>query len=259
MILSGKQIAAEMQARQLARVAVMDPRPRLVIVRDSEDPVIAKYVGLKQRYGAAIGVEVDDELVALDDVAGVIRAANADPAVSGMIVQLPLTDAAQTDGILGLIAPAKDVDGLTGRGRFGSATATAIDLLLAGNGVELAGRRIALVGRGRLVGAPLARMWRERGLEVTLFGRGADLTSLRDYGVIVAATGQPGLITSAMIAPGAVVVDAGTAEADGVIHGDLADEVRARDDIAVTPVYGGVGPLTVCGLFENVIAAAEGR
>jgi methylenetetrahydrofolate dehydrogenase (NADP+)/methenyltetrahydrofolate cyclohydrolase len=260
MILSGKKLAIATKERQKRAVADLGRAPRLVIVRDSDEAVIAKYVGLKRAYGAEIGVEVVDRLVGSEELSGVIRDVAADAGVDGVIIQLPLEDASRTDEMIGLMNPEQDVDGLTGRGEFASATAAAIDLLLNGTGVELAGKKIAVVGYGRLVGAPLAAMWRARGLEVEVFRSGADLGQLRQYDGVVTAVGKPGLIESRMIKPGAVVVDAGTATDGGTIHGDVEDALRQREDIAITPVYGGVGPLTVCGLFENVIrAAGRGR
>ena len=168
---------------------------------------------------------------------------------------------------MNLITPKKDVDGLAqnydnsdtaSKRKFESATATAINWLLTGYNIDLAGKKIALVGRGRLVGAPLERMWKASGLDVTVFRHDSDLGLLSDYDVIVTATGVPHLIKSKMVAPGAVVVDAGTASEDGVLVGDVDDAVRERTDLsAITPKIGGVGPLTVSVLFEDVIAAAQ--
>ena len=240
-----------------------------MIIRDSDNPVITKYVELKKRYGEDIGVEVEDKLVdGIDGLTEAVRAANDNPSVSGIIVQLPLKDTSQTDEVVNLIAPEKDVDGLaqiddvrdTGNSKrkFESATATAINWLLTGYNIDLTNKKIALVGRGRLVGAPLERMWKASGLDVTVFCHDSDLSKLKDFDVIVTATGVPHLIKSEVVAPGAVIVDAGTASEDGVLVGDVDDVVRERSDLAaITPKIGGVGPLTVSVLFEDVIAAAE--
>src|SRR5690606_10508673 len=145
------------------------------------------------------------------------------------------------------------------KAKYISATAMAIDWLMAGYNVTLKDRRIAIVGRGRLVGAPLERLWQNGGLTVTSYDDTTqDLQSeLRQADIIVTATGVPGLITSAMISPGKVVVDAGTASENGVIVGDVAADVRERSDVTITPQKGGVGPLTVAALFDNVITAAR--
>ncbi|MDB5162851.1 MAG: putative Methylenetetrahydrofolate dehydrogenase, partial [Candidatus Saccharibacteria bacterium] len=116
----------------------------------------------------------------------------------------------------------------------------------------------AIVGQGRLVGAPLADLWSRAGLNVVTYDDTVvDLQSeLRKADVIVSATGVPGLVTAQMISAGKVVVDAGTASENGVIVGDIAPDVRERQDLTITPIRGGVGPLTIAALFDNVIVAA---
>ncbi len=234
--------------------------PKLVVIRDNDEPVIAKYVELKRRFGSEIGVEVEDELVeGEENVRERIAAANRDAAVDGMILQLPIRDKTQTEALCDLIAPEKDVDGLGARAKLMPATVKAILELLAYYHIELSGKRIAVVGRGKLVGAPLMRVLRARGLAAEMFHRGSDLGRLREYEIIVTATGVPGVIGSADVAPGTVVVDAGTASEKGVIKGDLAPELYEREDLAaITPKVGGVGPATVACLFENLLAAVVG-
>ncbi len=270
--LNGAEIADYMKLNQVHQAQSLRSnkiQPKLVIIRDSDNPVIVKYVNLKKQYGEDIGVVVEDWL--REDVAEAIAEANADESVHGIIVQLPLRDVSQTDEVVGKITPEKDVDGLAtlyhqtnndfeanALGEiFESATATAINWLLAGYDVKLQGQKIALVGRGRLVGAPLERMWRNSGYDVTIFRSHSDLNELKDFDVIVSATGVPHLIKDEMIKPGAVVVDAGTASEDGVLVGDVDEAVRERTDLlAITPKVGGVGPLTVTALFEHVLMAA---
>ena len=187
----------------------------------------------------------------------IIRA-NSDPSINGIIIQLPLRDTTQTSALCNLIAPDKDVDGLGRKAKYDSATATAILWLLAGYDINLKDSRVAIVGRGKLVGTPLRKMFKNSGYDTTLFHRGDDLTKLKDYQVIITATGVPGLITNDCISPDTTIVDAGTASEDGVLKGDLADEVRERQDLAaITPIFGGVGPLTVACLFDHVIQAAS--
>jgi methylenetetrahydrofolate dehydrogenase (NADP+)/methenyltetrahydrofolate cyclohydrolase len=135
----------------------------------------------------------------------------------------------------------------------------AIDWLVAGYNVELKGRPIAIVGNGRLVGAPLAKLWNSAGYDVSIYDElTQDLAGhVRKAEVIVTATGVPGLITSQMVQPGAAIIDAGVASENGVLVGDVADDVRERGDITITPIKGGVGPLTVTALFDNLIQAAQ--
>ena len=243
-ILNGKELASFIKARQARQIAGMKHPPKLLIIRDSDNPVIAKYVNLKIKYGQDIGIAVED-FHAKDstEITERINSANVDSSISGIIIQLPLTDQAKTEELCNLITPSKDVDGLGEKASFDSATATAINWLLAGYDIKLDQQKIALVGRGKLVGAPLYKMFKNSGYDVTLFHRGSDLTKLNQYDIIITATGKPGLISGPMVKPGACVVDAGTASEDGVLKGDVADDVRARTDLAaITPTIGGVGP-----------------
>ena len=262
-ILDGRELAGFIKERQatqvrgLPQVGGASRRPCLLIVRDSDNPVIVKYVQLKKRYGEDIGVSVIDYKAAnADDIRARILAANEDAEIDGIILQLPIMEKDLTEELTGLIAASKDVDGLSSNGDYDSATATAILWLLSGYGVELPSAHIALVGRGKLVGAPLFKMFTESGYAVEMFHRGSELSRLKDFDIIISATGQPGLIVNEYVSAGAVVVDAGTANEDGVIRGDVADEVRERTDLkAITPVIGGVGPLTITCLFDHVLQA----
>lgn len=263
-VLSGRDLAAFVKARQARFVQTLRSEkifPTLLILRDSDNPVIEKYVSLKKKYGDDIGVTVLDDLASSRaDLIAKILSANADPTVSGLIVQLPLASvekSAQAE-ILQNIAPAKDLDSLSGSGAFDSATATAINWLLSSYDIDLKGKKIAIVGRGLLVGAPLYRLFTNSGLSPDLFHRGSDLSALKYYDVVITATGHPGLITNDMLKENAVVVDAGTASENGVLKGDISEEIRAsRPDLSITPKIGGVGPLTVSVLFENLLAAAQ--
>lgn len=264
-LLHGKDLADFIQERQAKQVRNLRQAehvaPTLAIVRcDQGNSVIDTYVRMKQRYGGDILIDVRQYQESIETIRERIRALNADETVHGIIVQLPVVPAEATDEILELVAPEKDVDGLGQASQFDPATPMAINWLLAGYGVELKHKRIALVGSGRLVGAPLARMWRQSHLDVTVYEKSdADRLSheLPEYDVIVAATGAPGIITADMLRAGAVVVDAGTASENGVIVGDVGDDVYQRADLTLTPKRGGVGPLTVAALFDNVITAAR--
>jgi len=227
-ILDGRELTGYIEERQAKQVRALrqawNTFPKLAIIVANDSQVIDTYVRLKRRYGEEILIDVDVHKIEQAEAAGTIRTLNEDPSVHGIILQLPLADPSQTDELITLINPAKDVDGLGPNAQYVSATATAIDWLLAGYNVTLKERRIAIVGNGRLVGAPLARLWLSAGLDVTVYD---DTTtnlqeSLRNADIIVTATGVPGLITSAMVAPGKVVVDAGTASENGVIVGDVA-------------------------------------
>lgn len=262
--LNGSELVGFIKERQARQVRGLrqawNTFPRLVILKTpGASKVIETYVNLKKRYGDDILIQTDIVTCSEHEMLSTLDELNVDPAVHGIIVQLPLDDPAKTDEIVGRIAPEKDVDGLGPDAKFDSATAVAINWLVVGYGIELAAKRIAIVGNGRLVGAPLARMWRGSGYDVTVLDRKSTNVGevLRESDVVVTATGNPNLITATMLKIGAVVVDAGTASEDGVIVGDLDAGVRVREDLILTPEKGGVGPLTVAALFDNVITAAD--
>lgn len=262
-LLIGSDLAAFIKERQAYQVRGLRQAhhvtPTLAIVQTGHSPITQAYVKLKQAYAADIGVVVQVHRLQQGKAAARIKELNVDPAVHGIIVQLPLAQPAFTDELLAAVDPRKDIDGLGPRPAFDPATPTAIHWLLAGFNIELKRKKIVIVGQGRLVGGPLAELFRSADLDIeTADAATPDLGAVtREADVLITATGQPGLITSEMIKPSAVVVDAGTATDADKIVGDLADDVRQRDDLTITPPKGGVGPLTVCALFENVLEAAR--
>lgn len=262
-VLNGSDLAGFIKERQAHQVRGLiqayGVTPHLAIVQTVHTPVIDTYVGLKKKYGADIQITVTPHVIEQSEALETIKKLNADTTVHGIIVQLPVADPAQTDELVAAVAPEKDVDGLGKSPAFEPATPTAVNWLLAGYNVELRQKNIVIVGQGRLVGVPLTTLFRESGLDVqTADASTDDLAALtRQADILITATGRPGLITSDMIKPNAVVVDAGVATDAGKIVGDLAADVRERNDLTITPQKGGVGPLTVCSLFENVIQAAR--
>ena len=257
--LNGSELAGFIKERQAKQVRALRQawhiNPRLAIVTDVENPVIETYMRLKQRYGADILIDVEIHRVPAGGALEVIQELNNRDDVQGIILQLPISNPEQTEELLESIREDKDVDGLRKRAIFQAATPTAISWLLAGYGVDLKGKKVAIVGRGRLVGAPLEKIWLKSDVDVTVFEKGDDLSQLINYDIIVSATGVPGLIKSQMIKTKTVVVDAGTASENGKIVGDVSEEARQRNDVIITPKKGGVGPLTVSALFDNVITA----
>lgn len=264
-LLQGSELADYIKERQLRQARNLRQEhgvpPTLAIVQTSDNPVIDTYVRMKQQYGMDIEVEVRRHEVQSADLMSTIEMLNADSSVQGIIVQLPLADESQTQAAVDLVAPEKDVDGLGQRAQLTPATAMAIDWLLAGFNVDLKGKKIGIVGNGRLVGGPLAKLWQAAGYDVTVFDEHSKnmAKQLRRCNVIISAAGVPGLITSMLVQPGAVVVDAATSSEHGKILGDVADEVRERNDLTITPDKGGVGPLTVAALFDNVLRAARAQ
>lgn len=263
--LSGLELAGFIKQRQAHEVRGLRQargiQPKLAIVVTVDNPVIDLYIRLKQQYGADILVDVDVHRVDLTAVPELLNKLSNDATIHGIIVQLPLSDPARTDEIVDLVVPEKDVDALGSRTQFDPATPMAILWLLAGYNIDLAGKQVLLVGRGKLVGAPLEKILTSSGINVRVANRQttnlAEETKTAD--VIITATGSPAIIYADMLKQGAVVVDAGVASEDGKTVGDVADDVYQRDDLTLTPQKGGVGPLTVCALFENVIRAARGN
>ncbi|HTJ73278.1 MAG TPA: bifunctional 5,10-methylenetetrahydrofolate dehydrogenase/5,10-methenyltetrahydrofolate cyclohydrolase [Verrucomicrobiae bacterium] len=263
-LLNGSELAGYIKERQARQVRALRQSehvfPKLVIIKSrGASAVIDTYVRMKRRYGDDILIETEVLTLSEDEMPQAVTRLNKDASVHGIIIQLPLDDISKTEEIVNLVAPEKDVDGLGERPRFDSATAVAINWLLAGYAVELKNKKLTIVGKGRLVGAPLARLWEKSGYDVTVLDRSRDDMNdvLRASDVIVSATGVPRLITAAMVPVGATVVDAGTASENGVIVGDIDPELRDRDDLKITPEKGGVGPLTIVALFDNVIQSAQ--
>lgn len=261
-ILDGLELRGYIKERQAKQVRALRQSwrviPKLAIVQTIDDPVIDTYVRMKKAYGADILVDVDIHKIDQKDLLTLIDKLNKDKSIHGIITQLPLADKSQTEEAVNSILPGKDVDGLGENSTLTPATAMAIDWLIAGYNVELAGKVISIIGKGRLVGAPLNAIWSEAGYNVITYDSKTPVAqAIKDADVIVTATGVPSLIKADMIKPGAVVVDAGTAAEHCKIVGDLAPDVRELDNITVTPIKGGVGPLTVSALFDNVIRVAR--
>lgn len=262
-MLNGQEIADFIKERQAHQVrALRQARgiaPKLAIIRTNPAPVVDSYMKIKREYGADILVDVEVHTITQAQAPEVIKQLNADSSVHGIIVQLPIPDPAGTVAILDMVDLDKDVDGLHAQALHDAPTPTAILWLLAGYNIELRGKQVLVIGRGRLVGAPLVRMLTASNIAVTVANRKTDdlATLVRKADVVISATGVPGLVQSEWLKVGAVVVDAGVATDKNGLVGDIDVAARERDDLTITPLKGGVGPLTVCALFENVIRAAQ--
>jgi methylenetetrahydrofolate dehydrogenase (NADP+) / methenyltetrahydrofolate cyclohydrolase len=263
MKLRSKHLVADIRERQVRELAEHlqggGVRPRLAIVVTVDHAAIDVYMRKKKEYGNSLGIDVDIHRVSQSDVPELLKRLNKDAAVQGIIIQLPLADPSQTEELTSLVAPEKDVDGLGPAPRFEPATPLAILWLLEGHGIDLKGKNVVLVGRGKLVGRPLFRMLAERGIKANVIHSQTQdaRAEMLEGDVVITATGRPGIIKADMVKPGTVLVDAGTAGEGGKTVGDVSPEVYERDDLSVTPKRGGVGPLTVCALFENVIRASR--
>lgn len=262
-LLNGSELAGFIKERQAHEARSLRQSknviPKLAIIRTNTDPVVDSYMKLKQGYGTDIGVEVEVHTIEQSEAVALIKNLNNDVTVHGIIVQIPLPDVSKTSETLNTVAADKDVDGLAEKTNFDPATPVAINWLLAGYNVELRGKNLVIVGHGRLVGRPLKRMWEQSELPVTIADKATENLAevTRDADVLVCATGVPGLIKADMVKPTAVIVDAGVATDTNGLVGDVAADVRELPDIKITPEKGGVGPLTVCALFDNVLRSAR--
>ncbi len=264
MLLRGKDLVPKFKAEQASEVAKLKAKgitPHLAIIRSNEHDAIDSYMKIKQRYGEEIGASVEVHAVEMSEIEPLVDKLNADNNVHGIIIQLPLSDMSDVDRLLDLVAPEKDVDGLRSDSKFVPATPLAILNLLKGYNKKLKGKKVTLVGRGKLVGLPLRKMLEADGIDVTVVHSQSEKPDeiYQNSDVIITATGKPGLIKSKDIKTGTVVVDAGTAGEGGKTVGDITVDILEREDIDVSPTPGGVGPLTVCALFEHVISAAKNQ
>ncbi len=260
MIVDGKALAEEIkQALRLAPLT-QGKKLRLDVVWVGDNAVSGKYVTRKQKVGEEIGVEVVVHELVSDitetDLVGEIEKLNNDERVGGIILQLPLPLQIDEQKILNLVTPEKDVDALSQEAKVLSPTVGAIKEILERNKVEIIGKKVVVLGKGKLVGQPVAIWLTQEGGEVSVIDSKtseADSSKLlQTADIIVSGVGQPGLIKPASIRMSAILIDTGTSESGGQLKGD-ADPACAEKCSLFTPVPGGVGPLTVVMLFKNLL------
>ncbi|MEX2203042.1 MAG: bifunctional 5,10-methylenetetrahydrofolate dehydrogenase/5,10-methenyltetrahydrofolate cyclohydrolase [Actinomycetota bacterium] len=278
-ILDGKAVSAQIRSEIAGRVMALVDRgvqPGLAAVLVGDDEGSRIYLGSKHKASADVGVRSEQvdlpAFVTEGELLATIRRLNRDPEIHGIIVQLPLPRHISELAVQMTIDPAKDVDGLhplnvglmvRGDPSFPPATPYGIVELLLRSGIELEGAQVVVVGYGELVGAPLSIMLAEDSIRgnatVTIcHAKTRDLVEqTRRADILVAAAGRPQLITADMVKPGAVVVDVGVHRTDHGLVGDVKfDEVKEVAG-AITPVPGGVGPMTTAMLLLNTVSAAE--
>jgi methylenetetrahydrofolate dehydrogenase (NADP+)/methenyltetrahydrofolate cyclohydrolase len=275
-ILDGKALAAAVRAsvkETVARLAARGVRPGLAVILAGDNPASAVYVRNKVRACEETGVRSEvhrygadvAERALLDRIA----ALNSDPAVHGILVQLPLPGRINARRVLEAVVPAKDIDGfhlenlgalVAGQPKFVPCTPAGVMRLIEHAGVTLAGRHAVVIGRSNIVGKPLALLLLQKDATVTIcHSKTMELQKLtREADILIAAVGRPKLVTAAMVKPGACVIDVGINRlADGTLAGDV--DFDAVKNVAgwITPVPGGVGPMTIALLLENCVRAAS--
>lgn len=275
-LLDGKALAATLRlevaadCRQLREQGV---EPGLAVILVGEDPASQIYVRHKERAAKECGVTALDYRraanISQDELMALILELNADARVHGILVQLPLPEHLQAEPILDAIDPAKDVDGFhpdnigrlaQGRPRFIAATPKGCMALLALSGVVLTGKRAVVIGRSNIVGKPMAMLLTNANATVTLcHSRTSDLAAqVAQADVVVAAVGKIDAVLASWLKPGAVVIDVGmNRDSEGKLCGDVQYRESLEVASAITPVPGGVGPMTIASLMENVVMAAR--
>ena len=287
LVLDGKALAAGLRAEIAAAVAEMKAAtgrvPGLGVVLVGDDPASRSYVTAKEKACAAAGLHSRE--IQLPATAGkaeilaAVRALNADDAVDGVLVQLPLPDATLEQDVIETVDPAKDVDGfhpanvgrlVLGLPAFVPCTPAGVMELLRRSGVPLAGASVVVIGRSSIVGRPLSILLSQKGVDATVtlcHTRTKDVARFtREADVVVVAAGRPNVLTADMVKPGAVVIDVGVnrvpdaSKAAGYrLAGDVDFAGVAERASAITPVPGGVGPMTIAMLLRNTLEAARRR
>jgi methylenetetrahydrofolate dehydrogenase (NADP+) / methenyltetrahydrofolate cyclohydrolase len=276
--IDGKAVAAAVRERVKVDVAAYEEEfgrvPGLATVLVGEDPASEIYVRNKRRVSEEVGMRsihhAPDAAIREEELLELVRELGEDEAVDGILVQLPLPAHIDPDRVVAAIDPRKDVDGLTpvnagllahGTPGLVPCTPAGVMELLAHEGVALEGAEAVVVGRSKLVGVPVARLLLGANATVTTcHSRTADLDAVcRRADVLVAAVGVPRLLGAAAVKPGAVVIDVGMNRLEDELCGDVDYEAAAEVATAITPVPGGVGPMTIAMLLVNTLQAARER
>ncbi len=274
-IIDGKALAERVRARVKAEVAQLPSAPGLATILVGDDPASHVYVRKKREDSAEVGIESFHHEpggdVSQEDLLALIESLNADDRVDGILLQLPLPDHLDQDPLISAIDAAKDVDGLTpisagllAQGReeaMVSCTPAGVMEMLAEAGAELDGARAVVVGRSILVGKPLAALLLAANATVThCHSHTRDLAAVcREADVVIAAAGSPSLITAEMVRRGAIVIDVGTNRGEDGLVGDVDFGPVSEVAGAISPVPGGVGPMTRAMLLSNTLRAARLR
>lgn len=264
-IVDGKKIADKFLSETRRYIEEHGVKPKLVTILVGDDPASEIYVKIKAKTCSSIGIETEILKIRPDEVAGLIKKLNKDQSVNGILVQLPLPKSLNTQKIIEIIEPSKDVDGIhplnLGRLAYGDETMTActsygIIKILEEEHVQLDGSNIAIIGRSIHVGQPLYSLLCNRNATVTMCHTKTknieNITQKSD--IVIVAVGKPGYLKPEMIKEGTVVIDVGINREDGKLVGD-AEELVKRKASLLTPVPGGVGPMTVAMLARNTLNA----
>ena len=275
-IISGRDVAEKILTTNLReRVELLKSKkitPKLVVVLVGEMKASASYVAQKEKFAGKAGILSEvmrfDNTITEEEILKQIENINVDKSIHGVIVQLPLPEHISVAKVLNAIDPSKDVDGFTpnnvgklflGEDTLVSCTPKGIMSMLDSINIDLTGKNVTVIGRSNIVGKPVSILCQQKNATVTMcHSKTKDLNAkLADADVIIVAAGVPKFISGDQIPEGAIVIDVGIHNIDGKLCGDVEFESACEKASAITPVPGGVGPMTVCALIENTIIAAE--
>lgn len=274
MIINGKEIAARRLGLLKEKIAREGLTPTLATVLVGEDPASQMYVRMKHRACEQVGIRSVNVTFSSDastrDILEKMRELNEDPDIDGILVQLPLPEGIETAAVLEAVSPEKDVDGfhpvnmgrlVTGLPGPRPCTPRGIMTLLKEYRISVSGKRAVVVGRSVDVGRPVALLLLHADATVTIcHSKTANLADItREADIVVSAAGKAGIITADMIKPGTTVIDVGTNHVNGKLCGDVDFPAVEKIAGAITPVPGGVGPMTIASLMENTAEAARNR
>ena len=264
-ILDGRALRDQILKKLTAKVKKLKVKPKLAIILIGENPASGAYVAQKEKAARKIGVYFEllkrPASISQSELEKLIEKLNRDKSVTGIVAQKPLPARIDSDEIDLLVAPEKDVDGLNPISTFIPATTRGIVELLAAYKIKVEGKKVVVVGRSKLVGLPTALEFLNQGATVTIcHSKTADLAAeTKQADILVVAVGKPKLIKKAMVKAGAVVIDVGI-NRDSETHklvGDVDFENVSKVASFITPVPGGVGPMTVAGLLSNLVQACS--
>jgi methylenetetrahydrofolate dehydrogenase (NADP+)/methenyltetrahydrofolate cyclohydrolase len=275
-VISGREVAENILTTDLKNKVIelnkKNIKPKLIVVLVGDMKASASYVAQKEKFAVKAGIESDvmrfESSVTESEILDQIDIINKDKDIHGVIVQLPLPDHISVAKVLNRIDPSKDVDGFTptnvgklflGEDTLVSCTPKGIMQMLASTGTDLSGKNVTVVGRSNIVGKPVAILCLQQNATVTMcHSRTKDLNAkLSDADVVIVAVGIPKFINGDQIPKDSIVIDVGIHNIDGKLCGDVDFDSASLKASAITPVPGGVGPMTVCALIENTILAAE--
>jgi|TARA_B100001996_G_scaffold358237_1_gene322669 methylenetetrahydrofolate dehydrogenase (NADP+)/methenyltetrahydrofolate cyclohydrolase len=275
-IISGREVAEKILTTDLKNrvdsLNKLNIKPKLIVVLVGDVKASASYVAQKEKFAVKAGIESEvvrfESNVTEVELLNKIDDINNDNKIHGVIVQLPLPDHISVAKVLNKIDPSKDVDGFTptnvgklflGEETLVSCTPKGIMQMLASTGTNLTGKNVTVIGRSNIVGKPVSILCQQQNATVTMcHSKTKDLNAkLSDADVVIVAVGVPKFVDGSQIPKGAIVIDVGIHNIDGKLCGDVDFESACEKASAITPVPGGVGPMTVCALIENTIIAAE--